>query len=350
MKRHRSHERAGRAGCIMAHVVRRALIVVALALQGARAESGPSRMRFVDPYTGFFAGQTAVVNVLVTDEPPVGTRLGWRLAAGSSTVARGEVLVQGGGPTPVSFEIPPVKPGVVMSWTLQVLLDQTVIERTIHAFPADPFDGRKAQLIMQPMSLFDPVGRTADTLDSSGIPYRRINRPDDLRHADGLIVVGEGISFHEYRGLAEAMVECAVNGSAVLCLAPSEGEFILPGTRMQGGVHPDAIVFRQEEAIRDVDKRLDMTVWSPGVSSVVSSMEVDAVRQSVIVRVLPGDKGWSWIEVRFGEQGRLVVGGFGIVRHWEQSPCARWLFAGMLEQMVPEKHLWKKGGSSNEVD
>ncbi len=348
-KSHRSHERAGWVGCIMAHILRPMLIVVAVVLQGVRAEPYPSRIRFADAYAGFFAGQAAVVNVLVAGEHPDGTHLGWRLSAESSSVARGEVMVRRDGPTPVSFDLPPVKPGVVMSWTLQVVLGETSIERMIKAYPFDPFEGRTSRLITQPLSLFDPVGQTAVILDSSRIPYRRLHRPDDLLHADGLIVVGEGVSFHEYRGLAEAMIECAINGNRVLCLAPSEGEFILPGTRSQGGVPPDAMIFRREEAIREIDKRLDTALWAPGIPSVVSSIEVDSFRQSVMARVLPGQSGWAWVEMCYGDQGRLVVGGFGIIRHWDQSPCARWLLAGLLEQMLSGNPSRKQGGGSHET-
>ncbi len=47
---------------------------------------------------------------------------------------------------------------------------------------------------------------------------------------EGLLVIGEGTAWRDYRSLGETIVKAAARGVPVLCLAPGEGTLVLPGT------------------------------------------------------------------------------------------------------------------------
>lgn len=47
---------------------------------------------------------------------------------------------------------------------------------------------------------------------------------------------------------------------------------------------------------------------------------------------------WPWWVSRYGEHGVLVVCGFGIIRHWRESPTPRFLLARMLENLTQDRY------------
>jgi len=325
------------------------LLVTPPSSQSATREA---KIRFVEPWSNVFSGQKATFHAVVTGVPTDGARIGWRLVAGSSTVARGEVSVHGENPTPITLDIPPSKPGVVSPWILQVSAigtdPETSVERHLWAFPENPFEGRETRFADQHISLFDPKGDTAVILKEFGVPFSALRRSDDVAVADGLVMIGEGVSFQDQRGLADAMIETATRGTVVLCLAPADGEFVLPGTDTRGATKPTALNFRQTDIISELDKRLDTATWASGVPAVVSSIELQSYRQSVSALVSSGPAGWPWVDIGYGNQGRLMVCGFGIIQHWESNPTARWLLTALLEKMADKGSTKEQGDDSNE--
>jgi hypothetical protein len=184
--------------------------------------------------------------------------------------------------------------------------------------------------------LFDPEKKTAERFAKADIPFTEIRTTDALAVVrDGLVVVGEGVSLKEERGLASAMSRVVEAGVPVLCLALRNGEMPLPteGVSETQGKPPLRMTFRRADIIAELDKRLDTGTWAPGRDAVASSLVLSADRRVVAVEAVNGDRGWSWMDIAFQGGGRLVVCGFGIVSGWEESPTPRFLLLKVLEDV-----------------
>ena len=78
---------------------------------------------------------------------------------------------------------------------------------------------------------------------------------------EGGVIVVEGVSFKDEKGLGETLVKLASGGLSVLILAPSAGEVAIPGIGgPAGGL--EELTFRRD-IVRTLDKRLDSDGWPP---------------------------------------------------------------------------------------
>src|SRR5690606_3254587 len=146
------------------------------------------------------------------------------------------------------------------------------------------------------ISLFDPPGATAELFERVKLPFQRIRTLEAIANVEqGLLIVGEEISFRRFRSLPELLIATASRGVPVLCLAPSEGMLALP----LGG--PDAptplrgLSFRKSDVITELDRRLDAEQW-------VASDE-RGLKQGVIAA------GFVLLSDRGGVTGEVVTDG-----------------------------------------
>jgi hypothetical protein len=148
---------------------------------------------------------------------------------------------------------------------------------------------------------------------------------------EGVVIIGEGTSFKEEKGLAAELQKRAAAGLVVLVLAPKEGEVIVPGVGgPAGGL--DNLTFRRE-IVRKLDKRLDPDGWLPDGKAVASTIAIKNGDDGVIGEVAAGPGGWPWIEANYGK-GRWAVCGLAIIAKWDAGPTPRFLFARMLEYLT----------------
>jgi hypothetical protein len=274
----------------------------------------------------------------------------WTLAdAGTKRIfpqGRGETAIAASADKPalakIPLVIPPLHPGVVLQaqLTVSVLADgkpEAVFEKTMWIFPTDPFVHRMKWLEELKIALFDPdpKSRTAEALKSLKVPFEEVRNPAALSELkEGLVLVGEGVSFKDEPALAEALVQAASRGLAVLCLAPSAGMLPLPGADNDLPA-PGTFVLHRQDIIARLDKRLDAHAWAPDNQVLASSLVHRAEEGKVVGEMVGGAKGWPWLQVDYpGTKGRLVLCGFGIISRWESSPTPRFLFARLLEHMT----------------
>jgi hypothetical protein len=300
-----------------------------------------------ETWNNVFAGGERTFRYVVTSDRAVDGRATWMLSRESRALARGEVAVQAqpGEPKTIEFRVavPEVKDGVVFSCDLTVsLVPQGAAEasamsrRTLWLFPDNAFADRTQWLKGLGVRLFDPEKKTAERFAKAGIPFTDVRTTDALAAVrEGLIIVGEGVSLKEERGLASAMSQAVEAGVPVLCLALRNGEMPLPteGVSETQGKPPVRMTFRRADIITELDKRFDMKTWAPGRNAVTSSLVLSADRRVAAVEAVNGDRGWAWMDVTFQGGGRLVVCGFGIVSGWEDSPTPRFLLLKVLEEM-----------------
>jgi hypothetical protein len=199
----------------------------------------PVSVTVQEPWGNLFAGKETIFHTVITATEAFEGRMVWRYSADGRTLARGEGVVKAGQTAPaigeMRFHVPVVNPGVVMQTILSVSVelagsDKVVatLDKPIWVFPEDPFTGRTEWLKKLNIRLFDPVGTTAKLFTELKIPFTEIRGVESSSAEEGVLVVGEGVSFKDYRGLAESLIKVAAAGKPVLCLAPVGGEMQLP--------------------------------------------------------------------------------------------------------------------------
>ena len=182
--------------------------------------------------------------------------------------------------------------------------------------------------------IFDPEGETARVLRENRVPFEEVALVDAIGMLrDGLLIIGEGVSFRDYRGLAGASLAAAARGVPVLCLASTGGTVPLPNlvTDERGG--SEGLLFRRESWIRSLDKRLDALAW-PGpagerIQASGISLEVDGKR--VAATISRGSEGWPFVEVAPQDGGATwIFCGLAVVSRWDDGPTPRYLLAQLL--------------------
>lgn len=295
-----------------------------------------------DNWSDVFGGSTTTFHFTVSTDEAVRGRAGWSLSIDGRGVKRGETKIdlQPGenAAVEVKLEVPETKPGVILKSVLTLIVGQdgsttalAKLEKPVWIFPANPFVDRTEWLKGLDIHLFDPDETTANRLKELEVPFTRTANIEALAEpGTGIVLIGEGISLADYRGLSEVMVKAAAAGHPVLCLAPKDGLFTLPGTADADLPAPSRMNLRQNDIITELDKRLDATSW-PKAGPVVSGMTVKCDHDLVSGEITKLN-GWPWFEAMYGEdQHRLAVSGFGLLDAWEASPTPRFLLARLLE-------------------
>jgi len=277
-------------------------------------------------------------------------RLDWSLSVNRRTVEHGQVplqaLAQRATEVTVALNVPKVKEGVILQAQLTVAVHVQGVQkrlaehdRTVWIFPRDPFVDRSEWLKRLKITLFDPEGKTADVLEKAHVPFtftKNTAALDDL--SQGLLVIGEGTAWRDYRSLGETVVKAAARGLPVLCLAPGEGALVLPGTAGAELPPPARLTLRQDDMIQELDGRLDAVAWPPKGPIDVSRLTIKSDRDQVVAETGQTPDGWPWLEVHYGAgKGRLLVCGFGIIRKWEATPTPRYLLSELFARLAAEK-------------
>lgn len=333
-----------------------AVIVVTAALIAAtEGRAGEVTLAAVEGWSGLFGGKETTLHFTATGAKAFKGSAGWRLVVNQRVVTRGEsALAFGPGKAATvaaKLRVPPVKDGVVMAAELVVSVygpgqkePDATLRKQLWIFSRNPLAGRKKWLEGLKIRLFDPEETTAKVLTEAKIPFAELANMGALADLeDGMLVIGEGVSFDDYRGLSEELVRAAAKGVRVLCLAPAGGEITVPGTHGAGLPAPGRMSLRRADIITDLDKRLDATSWPGNRKVTASALVVRAEDERVVARVAKEGKGWPWAEFRFPSGGRLVICGFGILGNWETGPTPRFLFARLLEYVSQQSGKAESG-------
>ncbi|MBN9521193.1 hypothetical protein J0H58_22180 [bacterium] len=296
-----------------------------------------------------FGGEDVSLRFRVAGPRPAAGKVVWRVALGTATVKAGELSL-GAGDVTVKFAAPDAKDGVFipLRLTLSVVAagqprPAATLEHDLTVFPRDPFTDRTEWLKGLDLRLFDPKGTTAKVLTAAKVPFEEIRTVDALADVKvGVVVVGEGTSFKDERGLGAALPKLAASGVAVLVLAPADGELPVPG--LGGPVGGLGEVAFGREMVRRLDKRLDPDGWAGDGPTVTRTIAVKPGEDGIVGEVAVGNVGWTWAEARQSPgRGRWLFCGLAVVTKWDAGPTPRFLFARMLEHLTgPESGNPKK--------
>ena len=341
-----------------------ALLPVASVARSAQPE--PVSVRIREPWGNVFADRETVFHAAVSSHAAFEGKIGWRFASRGATLARGEQAVSHTPTQPAVIDIhlrmPAVNQGVVATAALNVSAIDTdtgrtagACAKTLRVFPETPFAHRQAWLKALNLRLFDPERTTSEVFLEAGIPFQAVRNVDTLSELrDAVLVVGEGVSFRDYRGLWAALVRTAASGVPVLCLAPAAGEIVVPGMGDAGNLPvPRRLAFRRRDVIRALDKRLDADAWPPDGKIIASRIRCAGERGPVVGRIEHKGEGWPWVEMEFdgAKEARLIVCGFAVIQKWTSGPSPRFLLAKLLEVPLtptpaPEPPSWGEADPS----
>lgn len=295
-------------------------------LVGLATGSASAQVRLTETWSNVFAETRQVFHAEPSSVPAA-----WSFSVGGALVARGDLAANG----EIALQFPPVKPGVVLDGALR--LEAAGRQRThpLWIFPADPWSETRATLKEAGLRLFDPAGKTAEVLEKADVPFTRLRNAEAIGELRaGLLLVGEGVSLREQRGLPALLEQAAAAGARVICLAPSEGYLGLPGADAEPR---PVLTLAGADKITALDKRLDARVWPEG-PAVATTWTPDASRRRVEGEWHADPRGWPWIEARWPNGGRLTYCGLGLIRSWEKTPAARYTLEQLVRTHVAPPH------------
>jgi hypothetical protein len=325
-------------------------VILWAAMPEALGAEADISLAVLENWSNVFGGRRAEFHCEVTAKKSFEGHVGWSLAVGRRTIARGETPVTAGprkaGSIAIQFDVPQVKEGVAMPAVLSVSCydpkagaPAASLEKPLWIFSENPFTNRSQWLKQLQIRLFDPVGKTRQVFQKSEIPFTETRNLDSLSALEeGILVIGEDTPLEEYRGLPRIMIETAAKGIPVLCLAPANGRFPIPGVGEPDLPGPSRIVLRRADVIGELDKRLDTRAWPPDGKVAAGSLVLKSDRDRVVAQVVDANAGWPWLEVGFSaKRGKLIVCGFGLVQKWNAGPTPRFLFARLLEYLSADE-------------
>ena len=310
----------------------------------------PITIEPVERWTNVFSGSEVKFHYTVLSAQPFDARVNWSLSVNQRTVKHGQMplTAKAGHATEVTvtLKVPKVKDSVILESDFRMALYSAGNQepsaehvRKVWIFAADPFASRGEWLKGLKITLFDPEKNTTEVLEKASVPFAFTNNISALDALnDGMLVIGEGTNWKDHPLLGETMVKAAARGVPVLCLAPGEGNLLLPGIKGADVPQPASLTLRRGDMIQELDKRLDAVAWPPkdDVNGTFLSMTND--RDRVVMVAGPSPSGWSWLELQYPERkSRLLVCGFPIIRRWEETPAPRYLLSVLFQRLTAGK-------------
>ena len=289
--------------------------------------------------TSLYGGRAVTFRVRLPEGVCLPVRIAAAIVVDGRTLQRRETEGAASAGTPpaasFTFDLPALKPGVAMLARIEVNARSTdgrydaKAERSLWLFGDCPFADQATLLSRLEIAVFDPSGDTIRTLRGASIPFEELRSLDEMEALrQGVVIVGEGLSLVQTRGLAESMVAAAGRGVRVLCLSPTEGALSIPGLGGDGASR--SIRFEREDAILALDKRLDAGFRAWKGPSRTRGMRVAGQRDRFLFEVADEPAAWPWIDVAL-EGGSLIVCGFPVIAAWEAGPTAPYLLLAILQ-------------------
>ncbi len=297
--------------------------------------------------TGFFAGDRIAIPVSINAEAYDSLRLSWSLHISGFVTARHEhtiQLQQGRATHILEWDLPETRDGITIEGLLRLRLTDLHgnplddAKTPLYIFDPNPFAHREKWLTQLQLHVYDPKETTISMLENMDIPFDEIRNPEAFDAAEhGILIIGEGISLRESRGLMDAVFKAAQAGVSVIVLAPADGNISIPGIGQESHANrPAHLSFHSREIIQKLDKRLDSGNWREEESSATSYFQIGA-HHSQPEMVVTKRHGWPWVALDWQNDAKMRFCGFAIVRDWDASPAPRYLLLAILASMQSQK-------------
>lgn len=308
-----------------------------------------ARLERIDRWQSVLPGATVKPRFRIAAGDPQAVRLAWELTARHRTIRRGgQRLPAGKGPHEVAIEleIPQLNDGVSLELELSVWLEDAAGQRigealgqTLWILAADPFAGASRRLEELQIVLFDPQKSTIERFEAAKIPFRLARGNDALAVSEeGLVVIGEGVSFETNRGLIETLRTLVRHGRRVVVLAPAAGTLVLSEGE-KGEIQPAlrSLHLRRRDIISEFDKRLDAAAWLD-FELPDGRLGVELGGDGLALEIAGNQLRWSYVELTAQDStGGMVVCDLPVIGRWDSGPTPRYLLAHLLGLFEPDK-------------
>ncbi|MDT8389676.1 MAG: hypothetical protein RRC34_04105 [Lentisphaeria bacterium] len=361
------------------------------------AEAKPALI-IEEEWRNIFGGEKLVLHVRAETGQPSDGHLTYAVSVAAGVIVRGERVMRygpAGNATFITVDVPDIKDGIRMPLRVDLVLRATrpgrpLVEKTLEftVFPRDPFHLKQKELEKLHLGLYDPDGATAHVFQKADVPFTRLPTLDACLKHDGLVVIREGFGGRDQKNFCHALRQAAASGKNVLVLMPEEASIPL---EFEPETVPVSLSLETSRVIHRLDKKLDATTWGGGRKSVGAACQLVAVRNQTLAEFakggsgpsglkIPGqnskkqnqngdanrmelgsghrpegaepkrsewqrsgqgsgqglsqERGWSWLEMDFPGNGRLLVVGFPVIEAWEESPTPRFLLSRLLEYVA----------------
>jgi hypothetical protein len=325
-------------------------------------------------WTNVVAGEEVSMDFRMPESISSGTSVGWSVLLENAVVRRSETAVRDdphfGRVLTITFTIP--EGDAKTRLTLSVIVSVNGQDRPavqLFVYPADPFQQRISLPEADQFVVFDPSGNTADRLKSLKLSFRSERRIDTLSDLhDGILIIGEGTSFRQYRGLGNILRTAASRGVRILCLSPTMGTVLLDehteshsnADLNSSGLNTTPqdtdsasgrqvvvsglrrLECRHADVLREFDRYLDVSAWRGVPSMSETSLQIAGKSGSISVDFSEQPAGWVWIDAEYAGGGRIVFTSLQMIRHWESGPGPRHAFWNCLAEIAQD--------STTEVD
>jgi len=310
----------------------------ALALIGAAGFSVGGQ---AEPVWNVFSGRGTLVVPGAKDGKSSDGRVWYRVSKERRTIASGSVIAHPDGHIEIPVKLAEMKQGVVLPLEAELRAgsEEGPLLRSgpLWVFSEQPVSSEGSFKASRPLVLYDPEGRTDAALRAIGLSCDVLERPALLEAVtNALIVVGEGVSLEGERGLAELLAGAVARGNRVLLLAPCDGELKPPAAwrALRAGNAQDVL---REPVSAKYPYRLDLANWPPDGNAVQKRFRLEASRDGIVFAVTSeaGCEAVGWDDVASG--GCIRACGLGIIKKWNETPAARWLFMELVKQLENEE-------------
>lgn len=325
-----------------------ALSMVAVTLRttnGAEATFPTS----LDRWSNVTAGEEIKLVFRLPRDVREGEIIGWSVAVDSAVIIRRETKVRNDGNgnprLSLSFCLPEGEPRMIVPVTIRISFDdRDVLAKQLWLYPSDPFRNPVPSFKADQLVLFDPSQTTAARWREASLQFHEQPNAEALSDLDdGVLVIGEGVSFREYRGLSRLIGQAARRGVNVLCLAPSEGTFVLADADDTRNHEIASLLLARADVLSSFDKHLDFLDWrGPSPVNGTTIQFASSSQQMSATFVLDGT-GWPWLAAEYRGGGRVVIACFHCIEHWDSGPAPRHALWHLLAETArPSVHQTAK--------
>jgi hypothetical protein len=333
---------------------RRLCVTIVLSIVvGASASAADSPVVPLEQWSNVTAGEEVTLHFRLQDAAS-GQVVGWSVAVDTAVIARGQSEVRANANRqPVltlKFQLPEGETNSVVPVAIRVARNgREVPAKRLWIYPSDPFQQPIPHLPAEPLVLFDPQRTTAARFEKTPLRFRLEKNVDALAGLqDGVLVIGEGVSFRQYRGLPNVIRNAAARGVKVLCLSPSAGTLVLstddegqPDRAATSGQVMNLNLARSDVLAR-FDKHLDAADWRGASPVGTTTLQLVSRLNQLSAEVAADADGWPWLEAEYAGGGRIIVCGFRPIGHWESGPAPRhalWHFLAQTVRPTPATEL-----------
>jgi len=310
------------------------LWLIAIAAIGPTATAADSPVISIESWSNVTAGEDVTLHFRLPNAA-AGEVVAWSVAVGTAVIVRSQSEVRTNANRQpglsVKFRLPQGEAKAIIPVSVRVTRSgHEVLAKLLWIYPSDPFQRPIPHLPAEPLVLFDPQGTTAARWEGTSLRFRlekNISALDTLQQ--GTLVLGEGVSFREFRGLPEVIRRAAMRGLKVLCLAPAAGTLVLSGetTREEGtSVTPGQLInlnLARGDILKRFDKHLDGFDWRGADPAGTGTLQLISRSNQISAEVVADPGGWPWLEADYAGGGRIVVCGFRCIEQWESGPAPR---------------------------